>query len=557
MPSLRLLPLLLLVVAPVAVARQEEPADPPPVSGLMPIDPEGIDGSLVIVGGGGLPDSIIARFRELAGGEAAKLVVVPTASIYAEGDAADPTEAKERWAGRGFKEVTILHTRDRLVADSPGFVEPLKGATAVWFDGGDQSRLADAYLGTAVEREVYEVLKRGGVVAGSSAGAAIQSRVMISGGSGGVATLGVGFDLIPGAVVDQHFLKRNRKPRLLGVLEHYNGHVGFGIDERTALVVTGRRLEVAGDSTVTVLLAEAGGRPAFEQELKPGDRADLVALRRAARDRLLPAFPPRKMETPAVAGEGSLVIVGGGGMPEGLVGKFVELAGGPEATIVVVPTADEGPIADNDDRVGGVRMFKSAGVKNVHVLRGRTRAEIETPEQIEVLKKAKGVWFGGGRQWRFVDCYEGTPVVGLFRDVLRRGGVIGGSSAGATIQGDYLVRGSPLVNTIMMADGYERGFAFLPGVAIDQHFSQRNRFEDLAGVVDRFPQVLGVGIDESTALVVKGTTAEVVGPGAAFFYHRGEGPDLNREKVPSGGRYDLAGRKPITAETEEKGDAGR
>ncbi len=101
--------------------------------------------------------------------------------------------------------------------------------------------------------------------------------------------------------------------------------------------------------------------------------------------------------------------------------------------------------------------------------------------------------------------------------MLRRGGVIGGSSAGATIQGEFLVRGHPLGNTVMMAEGYERGFAFLPGVAIDQHFAQRSRQPDLLPVVKRHPKLLGIGIDESTAVVVIGAKAEVIGQSSAHF----------------------------------------
>lgn len=511
------------------------------------IDPAGIRGSLVIVGGGRIPSSVTERFRALAGGPDAKLVIIPTASEYAEGDVADPTDAKKRWADRGFEHVTILHTRDRRVADDPAFARPIAEANAVWFDGGDQTRLADTYLDTAVDREIHALLDRGGVVGGTSAGAAIQSKVMISGGNP-VARLGEGLDLIPGAVVDQHFLARSRKPRLLSVLEHHAGLVGFGIDESTALVVQGRRLEVVGDSSVTVLIAGTESGPARDFELKPGTPADLVSLRRAARDRLVSPYPPQPMPE-AVVTNGSLVIVGGGGMPRTIVEKFIELAGGPDATIVVVPTAEEGAIPGDDEQVGGVRMLIAAGAKDVRVLRGRTRGEIETPEQIEVLKRAGGVWFGGGRQWRFVDCYEGTPVVELFRGVLRRGGVIGGSSAGATIQGDFLVRGSPLGNTEMIADGYRRGFGFLPGVAIDQHFAQRNRFADLAAVVDQFPQVLGLGIDESTAVIVRGPVADVLGDGSAHFYDRRKpiSPgDPDHQTVPAGGRYDLLKREPYT-----------
>ena len=108
---------------------------------------------------------------------------------------------------------------------------------------------------------------------------------------------------------------------------------------------------------------------------------------------------------------------------------------------------------------------------------------------------------------------DGEPEMGA--DVLRRGGVIGGSSAGATIQGEFLVRGHPLGNTVMMAEGYERGFGFLPGTAIDQHFTQRGRHPDLIPVIQRHPKLLGIGIDESTAIVVTGTKVEVLGQHAA------------------------------------------
>jgi len=139
----------------------------------------------------------------------------------------------------------------------------------------------------------------------------------------------------------------------------------------------------------------------------------------------------------------------------------------------------------------------------------------------------------------------------LIRDVLRRGGVIGGSSAGASIQADYLVRGSPLGNTEMMCEGYERGLGFLPGVAVDQHFTRRNRFADMTALMKTYPQLLGIGIDESTALVVHGHVGNVLGSGKVHFYDRNKsvpqgGPDY--ETVPAGGRYDLKARKVLPGE---------
>ena len=122
---------------------------------------------------------------------------------------------------------------------------------------------------------------------------------------------------------------------------------------------------------------------------------------------------------------------------------------------------------------------------------------------------------GSGGWWMLT---KGTRTYDAFHDVLRRGGVIGGSSAGATIQGAYLVRGNPLGNREMMAEGYERGFAFLPGVAIDQHFTQRKRQPDMQALKEVFPQLLGLGIDESTALIVQGQIGTVAGAGDVYFY---------------------------------------
>jgi cyanophycinase len=223
----------------------------------------------------------------------------------------------------------------------------------------------------------------------------------------------------------------------------------------------------------------------------------------------------------------------------------VELAGGPESPIVVLPTARADPIPE---RPGDVLMLQRAGARNVKVLRGRTLSEVEAPEFLETLREARGIWFGGGRQWRFVDAYLDTRAHELFREVLRRGGVIGGSSAGASIQAEYLARGSPLGNRQIMAEGYERGLGFLGGVAIDQHFSQRGRLPDMTALVRTYPQLLGIGIDESTALIVQGHVAEVMGRHRVCFYNtrkpvKSEAPDY--EALTAGGLYDLKARKII------------
>jgi cyanophycinase len=515
-------------------------ADPYQVS-VKRVPPAGIDGALVIVGGGKIPDDIREQFVRLAGGKQGRLVVIPTASTRADKD--DSPAFAKPWKAAGLADVAVLHTRDRDRADDPKFVAPLKTATAVWFNGGSQQRIADVYLGTAVEKELHALLKRGGVIGGTSAGAAIMSRVMIARGNPN-AVLAKGFDLLPDVTIDQHFTQRKRKPRLVGVLNKHRERIGIGIDESTALFVRGRRMVVVGKGNVTVLLSANGQFKSREFILEPKGVADLTALRRAAVSRTLPPYPMRKPPVPHVP-SGSLVIVGGGGMTKDVARKFVELAGGPESLIVYLPTA----VPERQARRARVPLFlRRAGAKNVQILPQCQWRDVESPQCLAVLKKARGVWFGGGRQWRFIDAYAGTKAEPLLHDVLKRGGVIGGSSAGASIQGGYLARANPLGNRDIMADGYERGLNFLPGVAIDQHFAQRKRFRDMTQLVQRYPQLLGIGIDEATAIVVQQSLATVMGRGEVHFYDRRKPviPDQpDHESLRAGDRYDLKSRRGI------------
>ena len=245
---------------------------------------------------------------------------------------------------------------------------------------------------------------------------------------------------------------------------------------------------------------------------------------------------------------GSLVIVGGGGMPKVIFDRFFEAAGGRDAKIVVVPTA--GTDADYDESTSSVKMFKRAGATNVHLLHTHDPKVADSDEFVAVLSDAKAVWFGGGRQWRLADAYLGTKTEVAFHDVLKRCGVIGGSSAGATIQASYLVRGAPEGNHIMMAPGHERGFGYIRNCAIDQHLLARKRENDMLPVIRKHPHLLGIGIDESTALFVHGNTAEVIGKSKVLFY------DIALEKrvgekfyttLGPGERYDLKTRRKLPA----------
>lgn len=211
-----------------------------------------------------------------------------------------------------------------------------------------------------------------------------------------------------------------------------------------------------------------------------------------------------------------MLAVGGGPIGPELAKRFIQLAGGPDALIVVIPTA--GTRDDYDENGAFPNFLRQAGARNFKLLHTRDRAESDTPEFNEPLTRAGGVWFGGGRQWRLVDSYLNTRTHRELVALLERGGIIGGSSAGATIQGSYLVRGAREGNELMMAPGYEEGLGFLRGVGIDQHWMTRGRQRDMIEVIEAHPDLLGIGIDESTAILVLGDRLEVIGRSKVGIY---------------------------------------
>jgi len=212
---------------------------------------------------------------------------------------------------------------------------------------------------------------------------------------------------------------------------------------------------------------------------------------------------------------GALVIVGGAMRDPAILERFLQLAGGPDAPIVVVPTAGGGQ--DYDEWNSGLQAWKRAGATDLTVLHTKDRAVADSDAFVESLRRARAVWFNGGRQWHLADSYLDTKTHEEMWKVLERGGVIGGSSAGATIQGEYLARGDTSGNTIMMGDHTE-GLGFLKGSAIDQHVIMRNRQFDLIEIIEEKPELLGIGIDENTAIVVQGDNFTVMGQGYVLIH---------------------------------------
>jgi cyanophycinase len=238
---------------------------------------------------------------------------------------------------------------------------------------------------------------------------------------------------------------------------------------------------------------------------------------------------------------GALIVAGGGRLGPEIMNRFIDLAGGKAARIVVIPTAGEEESFPAD--WSGYAPFRDGGVARVSVLHTRDPKLADTDSFASPLRQATGVWISGGRQWRLADAYLDTRTLSELSALLDRGGVIGGTSAGASILASYMVRGAVEGNTIVMAEGHERGFGFLRNTAVDQHLIVRGRENDLLGVIARYPMLLGIGLDEGTAILVRGDRAEVIGRSKVAFYNTGDADTGSYYFLEAGDVFDLAQRR--------------
>jgi len=237
---------------------------------------------------------------------------------------------------------------------------------------------------------------------------------------------------------------------------------------------------------------------------------------------------------PAVAGDplGHLVLIGGGSKPRAALAKFVELAGGPDAPIVVFPTASE------RRRTGKelVELFsEDYGCRKVTVAPVRTRDDALSPEVAAMVERAGGVFFSGGDQSRITRAILGTPLEGALRRAFARGAAVAGTSAGTACMSDPMITGEGDFSVLTAANvELVPGLGLFPGVIVDQHFVARQRQNRLISVVLEHPELLGVGVDEATAVWVRpDRTFEVLGEGWVMVFDAS--PAEIRRQSRSGG----------------------
>lgn len=236
---------------------------------------------LVLIGGGERPPQAMERFVAWSGGAQSRLVVIPWASADAPETGVDLVKEFQAFHPAAAESVASTVT---VRADPAAFERLLSSATGVYFSGGDQVRLMAAVQSVGLLERFRAMAAAGVAFAGTSAGTAVMSDPMITGegdftklDSAHVETA-TGLGLLPGVIVDQHFLRRQRENRLFGLLLAHPDRLGLGIDEGNALLVDGTVGEVVGPTAVMAVRVEGPDR--FSVELvRPGRRYDLAGRR--------------------------------------------------------------------------------------------------------------------------------------------------------------------------------------------------------------------------------------------------------------------------------------
>lgn len=197
---------------------------------------------------------------------------------------------------------------------------------------------------------------------------------------------------------------------------------------------------------------------------------------------------------------GPLVVAGGGRMPQALAEQALKLAGGKEARVLVIPQASNLPGAPGYAR----RVWERAGARHIEIL------DIsDVKAAIKAIQRADLIWMGGGKQNLLMEILEEKGLVDPIRERYRKGAVVGGTSAGANILSRIMIVG--LASTRGKTAREMKGLGILPDLIIDSHYHARKRSPRLTKAVQGHPEKLGIGIDEHTGILMRGTSFEVIG----------------------------------------------
>ena len=232
--------------------------------------------------------------------------------------------------------------------------------------------------------------------------------------------------------------------------------------------------------------------------------------------------------------KGKLVIVGGVQTSE-IVKKYVELAGGSDARIIVIPNAGSEPKYWSEVQV---KEFKEFGAKAEYLL--FTKETADDKANLDKMGWANAVFFLGGDQSDLTRDMLGTKLLQKVFDIYNNGGLVGGSSAGAAVMSEVMITGNELINKdssdsfITIEKGnveVKQGFGFLKNCIVDQHFLKRKRHNRTISALIEHPDLFGIAIDESTAIIVSpDETFEVIGNNQVLVYDPIDGENIRMDK---------------------------
>jgi cyanophycinase len=550
-------------------------ADDNPFGFPTPTPPQHLGSVMLHGGGNGVRDYVRQEFLRLAGGSAARVLLCP--SDYVHRKPGEKLEAYEerlcrggygRWrelCGRNQARFAFLHWDCPEDPDHARFFSALEKATGIWIPADDQEWVirrfaADPLRPTRFQLALRDLLARGGVVGASGGGMASLSESVIAGNiddpkAGWTrARLAFGLGLFQGTLLDQNFnIWAGRVERLTDALRNgprldrvartpgvQHRTIGIGVDRQTVAIVRGNTIRAIGEGRVHVFVQSNGGRTIAWHRLAAGDKPLVLTTAAAPQPTAAQSATADAAANPfgAPAGKGTVVLHGGGSTVE-MYDLFPRLTGKVRPTLVHCPSASNRyRRMSNDELMASdlAELWKTDAVRDLHFINADRPGQADEPAFCRLLDAADGLWIMGGDQQHLTTLYVNPVQPTLFqkkvRSIVERGGAVGGSSAGCAALSDVMIVGT------IAGDGrgparaeLSRGLGVLSNVVAEQHFDARQgrieRFADLLrdkqqlanASPGRDPErMIGLAVEESTALVVRGNRLSVAGKNRAHVF---------------------------------------
>lgn len=468
-------------------------------------------GTLLIIGGHA-SSSMYEHFMKLVGNANSLVVLIPTAG--SDNDANEKNLAYKGLVDAGAKNIVIMHTRDKNTANSETFIGPLKKARGVFISGGFQNRLAQAYLHTLTHTELFNLLDRDGIIAGSSAGASIQGSYLYGGGDEKS-----GFGFVKNSAIGQHYVRRHRMGSVAKIIKKEQNLFGMGIDEDTAIEVQGNDFEVVGSSKVAIYDNHLPGwpRPNPQYYAFPGDKYNMAIRKIAYQVQSSPKDlwdntynkawkAPSTQWTTTAPPTGKLILYGKQIDSLKAAKHFLQSIGGAmKASIVLLSSGNKEAKAENEKLVA---LFKKLGVKKISSIYTLDRDIANSYTTAKLLKQANAVWISEGEIWQLADVYVNTLVQNEIFELLKRNGTVGAMKAGVNLMASRLIgesynwdRGLGLTNnTMIFAEPLTKPFQ----KAFDESIAK--------------PNFIALGLENSAIIILEKNSAKVSGDGNMKFY---------------------------------------